>query len=187
VTFGAIMVDPPWPIQTIGKFDRPHRAGALRYDLMSLPDIKSLPVASLAGDGAHLWIWATNGHLRAAFEVLEAWGAKYLTTLTWVKPSGFGSFFANTTQHLLFGYYGKCRLKERFLPTNYAWVPRGHSRKPDHAYRLVERVSFGPYVELFARERRFGWTTLGNEIDGLDIAESLRLSQGVLPLSGAAR
>ena len=100
---------------------------------------------------------------------------RYLTAIAWIKPSGIGSFFATTTQHCLFGYYGKLRLKERFLPTNQAWVPvpGGHSRKPDHSYRLIERVSFGSYVELFARERRFNWTSIGNEIDGVDIRAAL--------------
>jgi len=173
--FGAIVADPPWSIAMTGKWNRHRRPDALPYAAMSLEDIAALPVASLAGDGTHLWLWTTNSHLHEAFHVLEAWSARYLTTITWIKPSGIGSFFATTTQHCLFGYYGKLRLKERFRPTNQAWVPMpgGHSRKPDHSYRFIERVSFGPYLELFARERRFGWTSIGNEIDGVDIRAAL--------------
>lgn len=173
--FGAIVADPPWSIAMTGKWNRHRRPAALPYNHMSVEDIAALPVASLASENAHVWLWTTNSHLRVAFDVLEAWGATYLTTITWVKPSGIGSFFATTTQHLLFGYYGKCKLKERFLPTNQAWVPMpgGHSRKPDHSYRFIERVSFGPYLELFARERRFGWTSIGDAIDGRDIRDAL--------------
>ena len=158
VKYGAIMADPPWPQGTIGQFARRQnqRLAELPYTLMTLEAIARLQVPLLASETAILWLWTTNSHLRSAFDVLDAWGAKYLTTLTWVKPSGFGAYFANTTQHLLVGYWGKCRLKKKWEPTNYEWVPRGHSRKPDHAYRLVERVSYGPYLELFARERRFG-------------------------------
>ena len=43
---------------------------------------------------------------------------------------------------------------------------REHSRKPDELYPIIEACSPGPYAELFARGRREGWTSWGNQADG---------------------
>jgi MT-A70 len=40
-----------------------------------------------------------------------------------------------------------------------------HSRKPVAVYDLIARCSPGPYLELFARDRRDGWTQWGDELD----------------------
>jgi N6-adenosine-specific RNA methylase IME4 len=48
--------------------------------------------------------------------------------------------------------------------TWYVWPRREHSRKPEEFFELVERVSPGPYVELFARRPRYGWDVRGNEV-----------------------
>jgi len=43
-------------------------------------------------------------------------------------------------------------------------APRGeHSRKPDVFHEVIEKVSPGPYVELFARRARPGWAVWGNQ------------------------
>lgn len=124
-------------------------------------------------------MWATNGTIPYAFDILKGWGFTYLDLITWVKPSGFGPFFARTTQHVLFGYKGNCWFDgERFLPTHITANPGKHSQKPTEFYDLVERVSTGPYLEVFARERRRDWDALGNGIDGRDIREVLGIEDG---------
>lgn len=150
-----------------------HRPAALPYPTMTVADIGKLDVAPLAADDAHLWLWSTTSFLPQAFSVMEQWGFKFHTVITWVKPSGFGNYFINRTQPLLFGYRGKLRMRQRWLP-NVLFAPsRRHSQKPECSYTLIEQASFDPRLELFARQEREGWTTVGNELDGEDMGAAL--------------
>ena len=83
--FACIVADPPWPVKVTGAMKGRH-AGAreLPYETMTVDEIAALPVDEIAAEGAHCWLWTTNGFLRAAFDVMDAWGFKYLTTVTWV-------------------------------------------------------------------------------------------------------
>lgn len=167
IKYKTILADPPYEQKTIGKFaSRNNRALQLPYPTMSLGEIESLAVSDIAEIGCHLWLWTTNRFLHSAFHIIEAWGFTYLQTLTWVKPSGCGAYFANTTQHLLFAYFQRCIFnKARFKPTHIlTGSPRGHSAKPQAFTDLIETISEPPYIELFARARRFGWDCWGNEV-----------------------
>lgn len=134
---------------------------------MDIEEILQLPVGDLAGEGAHLWLWTTNQHLRAGFEVLDAWGFKYLAPIHWIKPSGQGNWFIHRTQTILFGYRGTCRFPAaRYRPNIIATGnPVRHSQKPVEVYELIESVSPAPRIELFARQRRAGWHCWGNEVE----------------------
>jgi N6-adenosine-specific RNA methylase IME4 len=142
---------------------------------MPLDAIKALPVGDYATDGAHLWLWTTNQFLRQGFDVMDAWGFKYLAPIHWVKPSGVGNWFVHRTQTLLFGYKGSCRFpRDRYLPNLITTGnPVRHSAKPDASYAYIERVSPGPRLELFARARRPGWDAWGNEVSSdIDMSAS---------------
>lgn len=92
--YKTIYADPPWPEQGGGKIKR----GADRhYPLMSVKEIMALPVGELADpEGCHLYLWATNNYLPAAFECIKAWGFEYITTITWMKDKvGLGQYYQN--------------------------------------------------------------------------------------------
>lgn len=157
---GAVIVDPPWNIQQKGNY------GAIKhYDLMTLEQIKALPVGSLCAENAHCWLWVTNATMEEGFKVLRAWGFEPRSIFTWVKlRMGLGVYLRNGTEHVLLGTRGKAPVKFR-AQINYGMFPmNGHSRKPEELYDIVERVSPGPYLELFARRPRHGWAAWGNEI-----------------------
>lgn len=165
-SYRTIVADPPWPEPLVGAFSSPRRkpGGRLPYATMSLDDIAALPVAGLADTGCHLYLWTTNRHLEAAFEVMRAWGFTYLTTLTWVKPSGQGAYFASTTQHALMGYFKRCEFPlRRWAPTHLFANPPQHSAKPEAFLDLVEEISPTPRLEMFSRRARLGWDTWGDE------------------------
>lgn len=164
-SYSCIVADPPWPVKMIGSSkQRPARAVALPYETMSLDEIKALPVADIAAEGAHLWLWTTNGFLREAFDVMEAWGFKYLTTITWVKPNGLGAWFQSRTQHVLFGYRERCVFPlARYKPTYFAAKPGAHSQKPDEFYDLVRSISPEPRIDLFNRRHIEGFEGWGLE------------------------
>lgn len=164
----TILADPPWAQSLTGRRKR-YKGGAapeLPYQTMTLNEIKAMPIGELASDGSHLWLWTTNEFIRHGFDVMDSWGFRYLAPIHWVKPSGIGNWFVHRTQTLLFGYRGKCRFdKARYLPNLiHAGNPRRHSEKPEESYRYIESVSVGPRLELFARKRRQGWDSWGNEV-----------------------
>lgn len=183
--YKTIMADPPWPEHGGGKIKR----GADRhYPLMSVAEIKAIQVPAM--DDAHLYLWVTNNYLSDGIEVMKAWGFKRKTTITWVKGKvlenghiilenpGLGQYFRGLTEHLLFGVRGKVPYKldpitgKRMQGKTVIVAPRGrHSEKPEEAYRMVERVSYGPFLEMFARKERPGWAVWGNEVrSDIDIA-----------------
>ncbi|MHA3019615.1 MT-A70 family methyltransferase [Mycobacterium sp. BMJ-28] len=159
--YRTILADPPWDIQQHGA-----RGAFQHYPLLPLDAIKSMPIADLAAPDAHCWLWVTNATLRAGYDVLEAWGFVPRSPLTWVKPRlGLGNYLRNATEHLILGTRGHAPVKFRAQAT-WMFAPlQDHSHKPEEQYPLIERISEGPYLELFARRRQPGWDAWGNEID----------------------
>ena len=159
--FATILVDPPWPLQS----------GEKHYRTMSLARIKELPVGRLAARDAHLWLWTTNALLPRAYEVAEAWGFTVRSPLTWVKfRLGLGGRYQlrNATEQLLFCTRGKAPLGSRSQPTWFNAPVQEHSRKPAEQFAIIERVSPGPYLELFARRRPESnqpWAVWGDQVD----------------------
>ena len=154
--FHVIVADPPWRYES---------GGDLPYPTMDLEEIKALPVADIAAPDAILWLWTTNAHIRAAFDVVEAWGFEYKTLLTWVKDrTGTGEWLRGQTEHCLLAARGSPVFLRGDHTTVLSAVRREHSRKPDEFFNMVDSVCPGSRVELFARERRRGWRAFGNQI-----------------------
>lgn len=166
--YATIMIDPPWDWDDEGDADQLGRARPT-YGTMPLSDLLALPVADMADDDAHIYLWITNRSLPKGFALLERWGFRYITTLTWCKPSiGMGNYFRGSTEQILFGVKGSQPLKRNDVGT---WFqaprgPNGHSSKPSEIYSLIESCSPGPYLEMFARSERDGWTPWGAETNG---------------------
>lgn len=169
--YQTVMADPPWWEAGGGKIKR----GADRhYPLMKTPDICALPVSQWAAPDAHLYLWVTNNFLEDGLEAMKAWGFRYVTTITWMKDrAGLGQYFRGITEHCLFGVRGRIpyqltddghRLQGT---TGFFEAPRGeHSEKPAAMRRMVEKVSPGPRLEIFARMAAAGWDVWGNESSG---------------------
>ena len=174
--FSTILADPPWQFQNrTGKMAPEHKRLS-RYPTMTLQEIKDLPVEAIADERAHLYLWVPNALLAEGMQVLENWGFKYKTNLIWYKirkdggpdRRGVGFYFRNVTEMLLFGVRGKNirtlqpgRSQENIITSR----KREHSRKPDEQYELIESCSWGPFLELFGRGAREGWTTWGNQAE----------------------
>lgn len=172
--FRTILADPPWQFQNrTGKMAPEHKR-LNRYPTMALEDIKSLPVSQVAEEKSHLYLWVPNALLPEGLEVMKAWGFQYKTNIVWEKirkdggpdGRGVGFYFRNVTELLLFGIKGvgmrtlnPARTQVNLIRTQ----KREHSRKPDEMIDLIESCSPGPYLELFARGEREGWTLWGNQ------------------------
>lgn len=173
--YKTILVDPPWQQKMApGMKRRPNRPTDLPYPTMSVGELGKLPIPDLAEIGCHLWLWTTNQFLPSGFDLLHQWGFKYLSPITWVKPSGCGSFFVSRTQTVLFAYRERCLFPlGRYKPTVLFANAGKHSVKPEASYDLIESISPEPRLEMFARKPRNGWTTIGDEIDGKDIHDAV--------------
>lgn len=162
--YKTIMADPPWDIQQRGKNGR----GAERhYNLESLERIKALPVGDLADENAHCWLWTTAASLRQGYDVLEAWGFTPRSPFIWIKPRlGLGMYLRNAAEFMILGTKGKAPVLYNAQPNwLFAPVQPPHSHKPEEQYPIIERVSPGPFLELFARRRQKGWDCWGNEVN----------------------
>ena len=159
--YKTIMLDPPWDINQKGKL------GAINhYNLMTLDQIRNLPIPELAADDAHLWLWVPNGLVPEAIQLIKDWGFTYRNSFYWIKPRlGLGVYLRNASETVLFATRGKAPVLFKGQP-NWLFAPlQDHSHKPEEMYEVIERVSPGPYLELFARRHRHGWDSWGNEID----------------------
>lgn len=172
--YGTILADPPWRFANrTGKMAPEHRRLS-RYATMTMAEIYDLPVAPLASDRSHLYLWVPNALLQEGLEVMRRWGFTYKTNLVWYKVRkdggpdgrGVGFYFRNVTELILFGVRGSLRTSApgRTQVNLVSSCKREHSRKPDLIYDLVERCSPGPYLELFARHQRKGWDQWGDEL-----------------------
>jgi N6-adenosine-specific RNA methylase IME4 len=184
--FGVILGDPAWTFRTHSQRGK-QRSPERHYDCLSIDEIAALPIASLAADNCVLFLWCVNPELAGALTVIKSWGFENPTVgFAWVKttPSAERISLDGCGLHWGMGYHTRsnielCLLATRGSPTRLATdvhqvivAPVGeHSAKPDRAYRRIERLYPGPYLELFARRERPNWTTWGDEIFPASLGE----------------
>lgn len=178
--YRTIVVDPPWHYESwpgamsessnrVASGDVPFGIRKrIDYPTLTIEAITALPLRELAHpDGCHLYLWTTNRYLPDAMNIVRAWGFRYSQLLIWAKtPMGLGpgGTFAQNAEYVVFARRGSLRHQRRLDSVWFNW-PRTtvHSKKPEHFLDMVEQVSPGPYVELFARRHRMGWDVWGNE------------------------
>jgi len=173
--FGVILADPPWRFRNGG-----NGAAANHYQTMAPADVCLLPVRRLAAPDAVLILWATWATLPDAMRVIPAWGFEYKSGFPWVKVQkgetetarrgdpfrpvfGTGFWVRGCSEPILLAKRGEGKHPAR------SWLGliserAEHSRKPDDIYEYAESFP-GPYLELFARRPRPGWSAWGNEIE----------------------
>lgn len=181
--YTTIMADPPWMERGGGKIKR---GADHHYPLMKTDDICALPVSTVASENSHLYLWVTNNFLPDGLKVMNAWGYRYVTKIDWFKgyidddsliedmsdsalEIGLGQYFRGCTESCLFGVKG--RIPYQTLPngkraqgrTGFHAPRKKHSEKPEKFRTMVETVSPGPYLELFARTPSLGWDVWGND------------------------
>lgn len=174
--FGTVLADPPWRFTNRTGKVAPEHKRLSRYPTLTVDDICAIPVAASLDPVAHCYLWVPNALLPDGLRVLAAWGFEYKSNIVWHKirkdggsdGRGVGFYFRNVTELLLFGTRGRNartlapgRRQVNMLQTR----KREHSRKPDEQYDLIESCSRGPYLELFGRGLREGWTVWGNQAD----------------------
>ncbi len=173
--YKTIYTDPPWKESGGGKIKRGADA---HYPLMTTKEICEMPIQQIADDNCHLYLWTTNNFLQDAFKVIEAWGFKYITCITWIKDKqGLGQYYRGLTEHCLFARKGMLPYKiidgKRQQGLTGFYAPKEeHSKKPDTMRQMIERVSYSPRIELFARQKFPGWDCWGDEVSDDFVVQS---------------
>lgn len=179
--YRTIVVDPPWA------YDHHWGAGIaprrpLAYDCLSIAELNSLPIGKWAELDAHLYLWTTNSFIEEAHQVARAWGFTKKTILTWVKSQlGMGTYYRNNTEHVLFAVRGQLSTLRTDQPTAFSGQRGRHSEKPHAFYDMVQSMSPGPYLDVFARKLRFSWDAWGLEVgapDGLPSPQEVAAATG---------
>jgi N6-adenosine-specific RNA methylase IME4 len=178
--YQTILVDPPWQYgiwgTNSGHGSRGDFSGRkdvvipMPYPTMTVNEIKALPVNTLADNNCELYLWTTQKYLPHAFDVIKDWGFKYCQTLIWCKQprgTGQGGIYCPTNEFLLLGRIGKAPIVKRIDSTWFLTKRphNSHSTKPEFYQDMIEQVSNPPRIELFARRKRLGWDSWGNEVD----------------------
>ena len=176
--YGAILADPPWPFATWSHKGQ-GRSGEAHYVTLTHPDIEALPVADLAAPHCVLFLWVVQTQIPQAECLVRAWGFTLKSVaFAWVKGSSLPLFPDDVATQMGMGMWTRAEFEQCWLATRGAPKRldkgvrqvlidkrREHSRKPDCVHERIERLVAGPYCELFARTRRPGWDSWGNEVD----------------------
>jgi N6-adenosine-specific RNA methylase IME4 len=176
--FKAILADPPWPFATWSHKGQ-GRSGEAHYGTMTQEDMEAMPVAEIAAEDAVLFMWIVQTQIPQAVRLVEAWGFDLKSVaFYWGKGAGLPLFPDDVLLRMGMGMWTRAEFEQCWLATRgkpkrlHADVRQGiieprreHSRKPDCVHGRIERLVEGPYLELFARAPRAGWTVWGNETD----------------------
>ena len=174
--FRTAIIDPPWPYQRVSSHPKLFGFADQKYKLLSIDDLKALPVGSFV-DG-YVFLWTVGPFLKEGIELLEAWGFDYVTQMCWYKNTGLGVgyWFRGDHELVLVGKKEGNPSVKTGMRSIFAAPRMRHSQKPDVIHELCERSFPGPYLELFGRRSRPGWTVVGNEApsDGNDIRNFIK-------------
>ena len=171
--YGAILCDPPWAFKTYsGTHTTPHRCAEDHYATVPVSDLKSIPVADWAEKDCALFMWVVDSHVPDALELATAWGFQFKTNaFVWSKGRiGMGYWTRKQSECCFLFTRGKPARLSKAVRQVIEAPRRERSRKPDAIYERVEALVGGPYLEMFARQRRAGWDAWGNEVDKYEVA-----------------
>ena len=194
--FDLLVIDPPWQQgKTKKRKVRPNQTEKLDYPTLTFDEIKLLPIPEWSAQDALIFLWVTNSKeinsnkpiIKLGFDLLDYWGFKYHTIITWDKKTGPCPFspFQITTEHILFGYRGKLNFDKSImgkLQTCFTETSKGHSVKPNTFYSNINKYFKGSKIDIFARKRREGFVGWGDEYNKEDKVIKTSNLQSELPL-----
>lgn len=159
--YEVLVVDPPWPYGT--PYDAHGQRASCPYPEMSLEEIGAIELP--AADNCVLWLWTTHKFMRHSFALLDGWGFRDVSIVTWVKDRmGIGSWLRSQSEYCIMAVKGKPTIHLTNQTTIIQGPMREHSRKPDEFYAMVDSLCVGRKLDYFSREQREGWEQVGNDV-----------------------
>ena len=171
--YQIIYADPPWEYQD--KALAGNRGACCKYPVMSIAELRSLPIPSLADKDCILFLWVTMPKLNECFLLIQDWGFAYKTVaFTWIKTNknsmgffiGMGRWTRSNAELCLLATKGKPQRLSASISQIVMSPIQEHSRKPAIVrQRIVELCGNLSRIELFARREVDGWDCWGNEVE----------------------
>lgn len=165
--YSVIYADPPWDVKRGPDWGSNGKSKPLPYPTMSIESIKKLRVKEISEKDAYLFLWVINKYIPQAYEIAKEWGFRPVCLITWCKPKhglGIGGTFVQTTEYLLFARRGTKKAKRRIDTTWFLQKRLKHSEKPDFFREMIEKITDGTKIELFARTKQRDWDVWGNQV-----------------------
>jgi N6-adenosine-specific RNA methylase IME4 len=169
--YSVIYADPPWKYRNTNPPCLPSKSPGTcsveyYYPPMAYEDISAMPIKDITEKDSILFLWSTTPNIEQGLSLVKDWGYKYKTMITWDKLNKdcMGYWFRVCTEHLIVAVKGNIKSFRSMERTCYREARRRHSQKPDYFYSLIESVTTGKKLELFARNKRDGWDVFGNEV-----------------------
>lgn len=170
--YSIILADPPW--QYKDKALAGNRGAECKYKIMTLEDIKNLPIKHISDDNCVLFLWVTMPQLNNVFDVIKAWGFEYKTcAFTWIKKNkksptwffGMGNWTRSNAEMCLLCVKGKPKRIDASISSIIDTPIEQYSKKPDIVRdKIVQLMGDLPRIELFARQEIVGWDVWGDEV-----------------------
>lgn len=178
--FGVVLADPPWKFENWSAAGESKNA-ARHYPCMDQDELKAfardINLDFICAPDCALFMWATFPMLPDAIDLMAAWGFAYKSGGAWAKLArngnpafGAGYLYRSASEVWLLGVRGAPAVLHHDVRNLILAERREHSRKPDKMYADIERLFGGPYLELFARSQRPGWTAWGNQVGKYEAA-----------------
>ena len=159
--FEVIVIDPAWDYGTDKSYNPDGFRGTAPYPTMSLQEIKAIKIP--ASDDCILWLWTTHKFIRHSFDLLDAWGFRDVSILTWVKNKmGIGKWLRSKSEYCIMAVKGKPLINLTNQTTVLMADAKGHSTKPTEFYDMVDKLCVGRKLDYFARKKREGWDIFGD-------------------------
>ena len=175
--YQVLYIDPPWSYKNKNTGGTMKSGANAKYPTLTTQDLCNLPIKEISEKDSVLYMWATVPLMVECLQVFNSWGFTYKTMITWNKQgqNGLGYWYRGQCEHILFGIRGKVKAFRIQEPNFIQCKVEKHSKKPEVFRRLIERSTpnLPRKLEIFSRERVEKWDAIGNDIDGLDIRESL--------------
>lgn len=172
VPYHVLVADPPWKLgdPLPGKT----RGAAKNYACLTVDELCAFQIPEMA-ENSFLFLWRLSSMPEEALRVVRAWGFVPKSEIVWEKLTpggkdwfGMGRYVRAAHETVIVATRGRAKVRDRSIRSRFAAPAGRHSQKPEAFFDLVERLCAGPYVELFARRKRPGWTVFGNEAPNLD-------------------
>lgn len=197
--FTVAVIDWPWSFKT---HSEKGQGRSPKYEKLGIEYARAMPIPDVMRLNSAIIMWTSGPYLFQAHDICRTWGYRYSTyAFVWAKlnkkqAGRFALVNDDAIWKMTTGYWTRANCEiallytrghpkrvsksvRQLIVTPYDGV---HSRKPEEAQDRIEKLLEGPYLEVFARRYRPGWTCIGNELDGLDIVDSLYLLRDGKPL-----
>ena len=164
--FRILYADPPWQYSDKKEY-RPEGSAENHYPVMSISELCEMKLPEIE-DNAVLFLWVTSPLLEDSFKIINAWGFKYKTSFVWDKiKHNMGHYNSVRHEFLLIATKGSCLPDEKILIDSVQSIERTekHSEKPEEFRNIIDKIYMnGKRIELFARAKREGWDSFGNQL-----------------------